>query len=150
MSYRHQEILFGLFLFAIGCGLMSHAFSPQYAMMAQDIQTDPMFFPKIILSGWIFCSAAMVIRAFRRTSKEKMPFEWLRCAAAVLVMSAFVFFFDMVGNFPCAIFCFFFLGLILGNPHPRRLLLISILYAGFIDVLFRYGLSLYLPNIPGL
>ena len=150
MKYRHQELLFSLFMLSVGCGLMWHAYSPQYALMAQDIQTDPMFFPKIILTGWIVCAAAMVVRSFRLDNEPVVPFEWLRCLIAVGVMAVFVFFFDKLGNLPCAAVCFFALGLILGNPHPRRLLVISVAYALFIDLLFRYVLKLYLPSIPGL
>ena len=150
MKYRHQELLFGLFMLTVGCALMWHAYSPQYALMAQDIQTDPMFFPKIILTGWIICAAAIVVRAFRLSNEQVIQFEWLRCLIAVGIMAGFVYFFDKLGNLPCAAVCFFALGRILGNPHPRRLLVISIGYALFIDLLFRYVLKLYLPSIPGL
>ncbi|NLE55333.1 MAG: tripartite tricarboxylate transporter TctB family protein [Lentisphaerae bacterium] len=150
MTYRFQELMFGLFMLAVGGALMLHSFSPQYALMAQDIQTGPMFFPQIILTIWIICAVAMIIRAWGDDAKKKVPFQWLRVAGAVAIMSMFIFFFDKIGYFPSGFCCFFGLGLILGHKHPGRLLLVSIVYAGFTDVLFRWGLKQYLPTMFGL
>lgn len=150
MKYRTQEILFSFFMLAVGCGLMMHAFSPAYELMAQDLQSGPMAFPKVILTGWIICSFAMVVRSLYLPKDTVVPFKWLRCFTAVGVMACFVFFFEKLGNMPCATFCFFGLGLILGHKKPLRLLVISVAYGIFIDLLFRYALKLYLPSIPDL
>lgn len=145
MTYRKQELLFGLALLLIGSGLMYHTFDPTYAAMAADISVGPMFFPRMVLTIWLVCSLGIIVHAYR-AAERTVPFAWRKVLAALGVLLFFALFFSTLGFLPVGICCFFGLAWILEFRKPGILLGISVGYVLLVDFVFRVVLKSYLPG----
>jgi hypothetical protein len=106
MTYRKQELLFGLALLLIGSGLMYHTFDPSYAAMAADISVGPMFFPP---DGADHLAGVLARHHRPRLPRrgEDVPFAWRKVLAALGVLLFFALFFSHAGFLPVGICCFF-------------------------------------------
>lgn len=145
MTYRKQELLFGLIVLLIGGGLMYHSFDPSYAEMAQDMPTGPMFFPRIVLTLWLVCAVGILVQACRKADKV-VRFAWNKVLAAMGVLVLFPLCFMTLGFLPVGICCFIGLGWILDFRRPWLLLAISVGYILLVDFTFRVILQSYLPG----
>lgn len=145
MTYRIQEIVFNSFLLAVGIGLYYHTFDTSYGNLAQDITIGPMFFPKILLIVWIFCTSIMLWGAFRRFHAAT-PFEWGKVLTAVGVLVLFALCFSSAGFYITGIGSFIGLSVVLGYRKFKILIPVSIAYIMLVDVVFRYLLKSYLPT----
>ena len=145
MTYRSQEILFGVVGLLTGTLLMIHTFDPIYDDLAQDISLGPMFFPRILFFLWLICSAGITYEAIRKENKV-VPFLWLRVAAAFITLLFFAAAINFLGFLTVGTICFFALSWIIGYRHPGKLAAIAVGYVLFVDLLFRYALQCYLPS----
>jgi hypothetical protein len=145
MTYKKLECLFGALLLLSGMGLLYHTFSPRYEDMAQDISVGPMFFPRIVLTLWLLCSAGIIIQALH-SRKETQEFLWKRVCIVFLLMALFVALF-MYGGFILTGSLFFIaMSAFLGYRRPLVLIPFAVIYIVFVDYLFRELLLFYLPQ----
>lgn len=144
MNYRTQEICFSATLFLVGALLMYHTSQGGYEDMAQDINVGPMFFPRLVLGGWLICTAAMTVLAVLRGAEDTC-FLWGRVLGALAVLVFFVAALETLGFVLSGVVCFFGLGRIIGYRRPLRLLGIGTVYVFAVQLLFEKVLQCYLP-----
>lgn len=145
MTYRTQEIFFGIVGLVTGTLLMVHTFDATYRDLAQDLSIGPMFFPRILFCLWIICSIGITYEAIRKENKI-LPFLWLRVLAAGATLLLFATTINYLGFFTVGVAAFCALSWIIGYRNPKRLIVISIGYVLFVDLLFRHALGCYLPS----
>lgn len=144
MNNRTQEICFSATLFLVGVLLMYHTFQSGYDDMAQDINVGPMFFPRLVLGVWIFCTALMTLGAVLYGAADK-PFLWWRVLGALGVLGFFVASLETLGFILVGSICFFCLGWLIGYKHPARLFFIGVAYVFLVQTIFEKILQCYLP-----
>lgn len=144
MNYRVQEICFSGTLFLIGALLMHHTYQSGYASMAQDLNVGLMFFPRLVLGIWLFCTGIMTIGAVGRQAEHR-PFLWGRVLGGLGVLIFFVATLNTLGFALAGLVCFCGLGWIIGYKRPVRLLIIGAVYVVLVQLLFEKALQCYLP-----
>ena len=145
MTYRTQQLVFGVFLVLSGFAMLLHTFDASYVGMAQDVSVGPMFFPRLIISVWIICACGITLEALK-LDNVPLAFEWGKVLAAVGVLALFALCFPVLGFLITGVGCFAGLSLILGYKRKGLLLIISAAYVLFVDFTFRTVLQSYLPT----
>lgn len=144
MTYRKQEISFGILGMVVGGLLMVHTFDSSYELMAQDLTIGPMFFPRILFTIWLICATGITYQAMRK-EETIVPFLWLRVIAAFVALLFFAATFNFLGFITIGVISFFMLSWIIGYRKPGRLAIYSCGYVVFIALVFRYALQSFLP-----
>lgn len=82
-AFRYR--LPGLILTIIGGLLLLHTFSPQYSDTLVGLQFGPVFFPQLLLTGWLVLS---VLSIFVITAPLRLAMDQTRRHARALILAA--------------------------------------------------------------
>jgi len=127
---KHQkQVILGLLLLCIGCGLLAHTYDSQYLNDQIDVQFGPMFYPTLILVMWILLSLGMIVEGLLKspvTSQNKLNMPMLVMFSLLAVF--FIIILDYAGFLISSIFFFLLSSLIIGWRKPISLIATGILF----------------------
>ncbi len=144
MNSRTSQIVFGLTFLLIGVGLMAYSFTVK---IGHSNAYGPMFFPRILLAGWILVSLLITINACLKGHLEKIEaIGWPRFSGAALIVFFFLFAFKYLGFIVSGILFFICYSAYLGYRKYFRLLLISSALIAVTWYVFYNILEIVLPE----
>lgn len=147
MRYKYQEAIFSALMLAVGLFLLAHTFAGRYQnLLTGDDVLAPMFYPRVVLTGWCLMATGMTINALRLSGTLCKTFNVKQVIFAMLLMAAMltllVCFGFMAGAVPF-VFCF---ALFLGYRHKRRAAAAAFAIPLLLYLIFDKVLGVSLPT----
>ena len=134
-----------LALLLVGVGLFLHTYTLGFAELGGAF--SPVFFPRIILAGWILLALmSFVVDVLSKSAATSN--RWLLVTLNVCALFAYISLLQPLGFFISSVlFCIASL-LTSGQRKPLDILLFSLLVPGALVLLFNHMLTMPLPVSP--
>lgn len=147
MKYKYQEAIFSAVMLVLGLFLLVHTYAGRYQnLLTGDDVLAPMFYPRVVLTGWCLMAAGMTVNALRLPGTLHKAFNVKQVALAMLMMAAMlallVSFGFLAGAIPF-VFCF---SLFLGYRRKWRAAAAATAIPLLLYLLFDKGLAMNLPT----
>ncbi len=130
-----------------GCALYASTFGANYADLGGAF--SPVFFPRIILSGWIALALFSLI-ADALSGKLSGSVQWLAVVTVSIAMYAYTELMPIAGFFISSVVFSIVVLLAMGQRKAMDIMLFSIIVPGALIVLFNHVLTMPLPVSPFL
>lgn len=147
MSGLAQRSWLSLVLLMFGCALYASTFGANYADLGGAF--SPVFFPRIILSGWIALALFSLI-ADALSGKLSGSVQWLAVVTVSIAMYAYTELMPIAGFFISSVVFSIVVLLAMGQRKAMDIMLFSIIVPGALIVLFNHVLTMPLPVSPFL
>lgn len=144
-AFVFQRVWLSLLLLITGCGLFASTLGANYADLGGAF--SPVFFPRIILGGWIALALLSLVSDFL-SSEHLAPSRWLTVVILSIALFIYIEFMPVVGFFASSVaFCMVVL-VATGQRNVVAVLLFSLLVPGALIALFNHLLTMPLPVSP--
>lgn len=143
MISKHSSL--SLALLVAGVGLFLHTYTLGFADLGGAF--SPVFFPRIILAGWILLALmSFIVDIFSKPSIHSS--QWIVVAITVCAVFAYIFLLPILGFFISSVlFCIVSL-ISSGQRKPLEILMFALLVPGALVLLFNHLLIMPLPVSP--
>ena len=142
-----QRSWLALVLLILGCALYASTLGSSYADLGGAF--SPVFFPRIILIGWIVLALLLVV-ADVLSAHTTDAIQWLAVVIVSVAMYAYTQFMPVVGFFISSVVFSIVVLLATGQRKPLDVIVFSIAVPGALLILFNHILTMPLPVSPYL
>jgi len=142
-----QRSWLALVLLILGCALYTSTLGSSYADLGGAF--SPVFFPRIILIGWIVLALLLVV-ADVLSAHTTDTIQWLAVVIVSVAMYAYTQFMPVVGFFISSVVFSIVVLLATGQRKPLDVIVFSIAVPGALLILFNHVLTMPLPVSPYL
>ena len=140
-----QRLWLSLLLLIVGCGLFATTLGATYADLGGAF--SPVFFPRIILGGWIALALLSVLSDFL-SSEDVASSRWLIVVLVSVALFAYIELMPVVGFFFSSVAFSIVVLVATGQRNAIAVMLFSLLIPGALVVLFNHLLTMPLPVSP--
>lgn len=134
-----------LLLLIIGCGLFATTLGASYADLGGAF--SPVFFPRIILGGWIALASLSVLADFYSTANVASS-RWLIVVIVSVALFAYIQLMPAMGFFLSSVAFSIVVLVATGQRNAVAVTLFSVAVPGALVVLFNHLLTMPLPVSP--
>ncbi|MFK7992866.1 MAG: tripartite tricarboxylate transporter TctB family protein [Granulosicoccus sp.] len=134
-----------LLLLLVGSALFLTTLGASYADLGGAF--SPVFFPRIILAGWIVLAVLSVV-ADVLSSNSNAPGQWLIVVIVSVGLFAYIKLMPVAGFFLSSVLFSIVVLVATGQRNPISILLFSLAVPGALTVLFNHLLTMPLPVSP--
>lgn len=145
LSGLAQRSWLSLVLLILGCALYASTLGASYADLGGAF--SPVFFPRIILVGWIVLALLSLI-ADALSGKLSGGVQWLAVGIVSIAMYAYTELMPITGFFISSVVFSIVVLLATGQRKVPDIMLFSIIVPGALVVLFNHVLTMPLPVSP--
>ncbi len=148
MNSRVLRALFAGVMLAIGIFLLAHGYSEDRGI-AHGANFSPLFYPKMILWGWVGLSFLMLVQAlFLLKNPKEVSINWFPLVAAIGLIALFCGLMHVVGFVPVCLFFMLAYSFCLGYRRPVVVVVASVVFTMGVWYVFNNILSIPLPEMP--
>ena len=140
-----ERTTLSLTLLLVGVGLFLHTYTLGFADLGGAF--SPVFFPRIILAGWITL-ALMSLVADVMSARKASTTQWWVVVSFMLALAGYIALLQALGFFASSVLFSIVALLTSGQRNFRDIALFSILVPGSLVVLFNHVLTMPLPVSP--
>lgn len=147
MKYKYQEVIFSGAMLAAGLTLLSHTFADQYQnLLTGDDVLSPIFFPRVILTGWCVTAFLMLVNACRLPEKLSKEFKTGHVLVAFGLMLVLLAGILSIGFIAAGIPFVLAFSLFLGYKRKKVAAIAAVIIPLALWLIFEKGLGVLLPS----
>ena len=150
MNSKTLRSLFSGVMLAIGVFLLVHGYIEDRGMV-HGANFSPLFYPRMILWGWVVMSFMMLVQSmfFLKSAKE-ISINWFPLIAAVVLVAILCGLMTVTGFVPVCLFFMIAYAYCLGYRRPAITIASSVLFTVGVWYVFNNVLNIPLPEVPFL
>ena len=142
------RMLFSVVMFSIGTFLLAYSHSVSNVAAADSF--GPLFYPRIILWGWLLCAVAMMAEAVFLKGKQYGKQHWTGLLAAIALTGFTCVAIPVAGFLPVSIAFMLAYPWALGYRRIKVLAPLSVIFSAATWYTFNEILLIQLPAVPWL
>lgn len=147
MKYKYQESTFSALMLLVGLFLLAHTFADRYqSLLIEEDVLAPMFYPRMVLSGWCLMALLMAVNALRQAGNEHKAFDFKKVFLAMLLMLGMLGMLVCFGFVVAAVPFIFCFALFLGYRRKWWAGVAALAIPIILYLVFERGLGISMPT----